>query len=220
MGEFDEWFGEVKREVRRSSDWSGDSKTLEGKIQQLQVKQRNVIEMKIQYQSICVLMCNKMKWCPNHLTQEILDSIGDGQSKLEAATEEGERLYYCLPKPVVLSIQERIAKAEKEFHSFKKQCLKDKQALEDCISELGRWELALVYVWICSSIAVWKLLQLLQFRNRGVKYQSISGKNENESGTLKHLITRSGTAEQMLLQLRTSAHCHYASINITNNTAI
>ncbi|XP_075718991.1 nesprin-1 isoform X3 [Rhinoderma darwinii] len=107
IAEFDEWFVDMKRGVKGSSDWSGDSKTLEGKIQQL---------------------------------QEILESISEGQHKLDAATEEGEKLYFCLPKTVVLSMQERISKAEKEFQSFKKQCLKDRQSLEDCISELGSFE--------------------------------------------------------------------------------
>ncbi|XP_063773938.1 nesprin-1 isoform X14 [Pseudophryne corroboree] len=107
MNDFEEWLEGVKRGVKGSSDWSGDSKTLEAKIQHL---------------------------------QNILDSVSEGQSKLDAATEEGEKLYYCLPKPVVLSIQDKISKAEKEFQSVKKQCLKDKQALEDCVLELGSFE--------------------------------------------------------------------------------
>ncbi|KAM9316746.1 nesprin-1-like [Gastrophryne carolinensis] len=83
--------------------------------------------------------------------QDVLNSINEGQSKLDNATEEGERLYYCLPKPSVVSIQDKIFKAEKEFQNFKKQCLKDKQALEDCVSELGSFEdqHKKLSLWLC-----------------------------------------------------------------------
>lgn len=70
--------------------------------------------------------------------QGVLDSVSDGQSKLDAVTEEGQTLYAHLPKQTVSSIQEQITKANEEFQAFLKQCLKDKQALQDCASELGR----------------------------------------------------------------------------------
>ncbi|XP_038195664.1 nesprin-1 isoform X2 [Arvicola amphibius] len=72
--------------------------------------------------------------------QGILDSVSDGQSKLDAVTEEGQTLYAHLPKQTVSSIQEQITKANEEFQAFLKQCLKDKQALQDCVSELGSFE--------------------------------------------------------------------------------
>ncbi|CAI9612036.1 unnamed protein product, partial [Staurois parvus] len=56
MYEFEEWFEKVKRGIQGSSDWSGDSKTLEAKIQHL---------------------------------QDVLDSVSEGQSKLDKATDEG-----------------------------------------------------------------------------------------------------------------------------------
>jgi hypothetical protein len=40
---------------------------------------------------------------------------------------------------MVSSIQEQITKANEEFQAFLKQCLKDKQALQDAASELGRY---------------------------------------------------------------------------------
>lgn len=70
--------------------------------------------------------------------QGVLDSFSDGQSKLDAVTQEGQTLYAHLPKQIVSSIQEQITKANEEFQAFLKQCLKDKQALQDCVSELGR----------------------------------------------------------------------------------
>lgn len=70
--------------------------------------------------------------------QGVLDSVSDGQSKLDTVTEEGQTLYAHLPKQTVSSIQEQITKANEEFQAFLKQCLKDKQALQDCASELGR----------------------------------------------------------------------------------
>lgn len=73
------------------------------------------------------------------LKQTILDSVGDGQRKLDAVTQEGQMLYAHLPKQVVSSIQEQITKANEEFQAFLRQCLKDKQALQDCALELGRW---------------------------------------------------------------------------------
>lgn len=72
------------------------------------------------------------------LKQNILDSISDGQSKLDAVTQEGQTLYAHLSKQIVSSIQEQITKANEEFQAFLKQCLKDKQALQDCALELGR----------------------------------------------------------------------------------
>ncbi|XP_029412844.1 nesprin-1 [Nannospalax galili] len=75
-----------------------------------------------------------------HDLQGVLDSVGDGQSQLDAVTQEGQTLYAHLPKEIVSSIQEQITKANEEFHAFLKQCLKDKQALQDCASELGSFE--------------------------------------------------------------------------------
>ncbi|XP_016071417.1 PREDICTED: nesprin-1 [Miniopterus natalensis] len=72
--------------------------------------------------------------------QSILDSVSDGQSKLDAVTQEGQTLYAHLPKQIVSSIQEQITKANEEFQAFLKQCLKDKQALQDCALELGSFE--------------------------------------------------------------------------------
>ncbi|KAM5166613.1 nesprin-1 isoform 3-T3 [Callospermophilus lateralis] len=72
--------------------------------------------------------------------QNILDSVSDGQSKLDAVTQEGQTLYAYLPKQIVSSIQEQITKANEEFQAFLKQCLKDKQSLQDCASELGSFE--------------------------------------------------------------------------------
>ena len=70
--------------------------------------------------------------------QGVLDSLSDGQSKLDVVTQEGQTLYAHLPKQIVSSIQEQITKANEEFQAFLKQCLKEKQALQDCVSELGR----------------------------------------------------------------------------------
>nr|XP_023420318.1 nesprin-1 isoform X2 [Cavia porcellus] len=75
-----------------------------------------------------------------HDLQNILDSVSDGQSKLDAVTQEGQTLYAHLSKQMVGSIQEQITKANEEFQAFLKQCLKDKQALQDCASELGSFE--------------------------------------------------------------------------------
>ncbi|MEJ1275396.1 hypothetical protein NN561_006292 [Cricetulus griseus] len=72
--------------------------------------------------------------------QGVLDSVSDGQSKLDTVTQEGQTLYAHLPKQMVSSIQEQITKANEEFQAFLKQCLKDKQALQDCASELGSFE--------------------------------------------------------------------------------
>ncbi|XP_023599414.1 nesprin-1-like, partial [Myotis lucifugus] len=72
--------------------------------------------------------------------QTILDSVGDGQRKLDAVTQEGQTLYAHLPKQMVSSIQEQITKANEEFQAFLRQCLKDKQALQDCALELGSFE--------------------------------------------------------------------------------
>ncbi|KAB1275410.1 Nesprin-1 [Camelus dromedarius] len=75
-----------------------------------------------------------------HDLQNILDSVSDGQSKLDAVTQEGETLYAHLSKQIVSSIQEQVTKANEEFQTFLKQCLKDKQALQDCALELGSFE--------------------------------------------------------------------------------
>ncbi|KAM9666884.1 nesprin-1 isoform 11-T14 [Trichechus inunguis] len=72
--------------------------------------------------------------------QNILDSVSDGQSKLDAVTQEGQTLYAYLSKQIVSSIQEHITKANEEFQAFLKQCLKDKQSLQDCALELGSFE--------------------------------------------------------------------------------
>ncbi|XP_068533197.1 nesprin-1 isoform X4 [Anas acuta] len=75
-----------------------------------------------------------------HDLQIVMDSISEGRNKLDAACKEGESLYACLPKPVVIHIQEQIAKSNENFHEFFKQCLNDKQALEACASHLGSFE--------------------------------------------------------------------------------
>ncbi|XP_045150652.1 nesprin-1 [Echinops telfairi] len=75
-----------------------------------------------------------------HDLQNILDSVSDGQSKLDAVTQEGQTLYAYLSKQIVSSIQEHVTTANEEFHAFLKQCLKSKQALHDCVSELGSFE--------------------------------------------------------------------------------
>ncbi|XP_074043952.1 nesprin-1 isoform X5 [Macrotis lagotis] len=72
--------------------------------------------------------------------QSILDSISDGQNKLDAVTQEGQNLYAYLPKQIVSSIQEQITKANEEFQAFLKDCLKSKQSLQDCATELGSFE--------------------------------------------------------------------------------
>lgn len=72
------------------------------------------------------------------ITQSMLDSVSEGQTKLDAACKEGESLYACLPKPVVSHIQEQIAKSNQNFQEFLNQCLNDKKALEACASHLGR----------------------------------------------------------------------------------
>ncbi|KAM8791856.1 nesprin-1-like [Rhynchonycteris naso] len=72
--------------------------------------------------------------------QSILDSVGDGQSKLDTVTQEGQTLYAHLCKQVVSCIQEQITKADEEFQAFLKQCLKHKQALKYCALELESFE--------------------------------------------------------------------------------
>lgn len=71
------------------------------------------------------------------ITQGVLDSVSEGQKKLDAACKEGESLYACLPEPVVSHIQEQIAMSNQNFQEFLSQCLNDKQALEACASHLG-----------------------------------------------------------------------------------
>ncbi|KAM7172376.1 nesprin-1 isoform 3-T4 [Macrochelys suwanniensis] len=75
-----------------------------------------------------------------HDLQRVLDSISEGQNKLDAVSKQGENVYAYLPNPVVSSIQEQIAKSHQDFQGFLKQCLKDKEALEDCALELGSFE--------------------------------------------------------------------------------
>ncbi|KAM6126873.1 nesprin-1-like [Pterocles gutturalis] len=75
-----------------------------------------------------------------HDLQTVLDSVSEGQNKLDAACKEGESLYTCLPKPVVSHIQEQIAKSNQNFQEFLTQCLNDKKALEACVSHLGSFE--------------------------------------------------------------------------------
>lgn len=71
------------------------------------------------------------------ITQGVLDSVSEGQKKLDAACKEGESLCACLPERVVSHIQEQIAKSNQNFQEFLNQCLNDKQALEACASHLG-----------------------------------------------------------------------------------
>lgn len=68
----------------------------------------------------------------------MLDSLDEGRNKLEVASQEGEHLCAYLPKSSVSGIQEQIAKAHQDFEGFLKQCLKDKQSLEECVAELER----------------------------------------------------------------------------------
>ncbi|XP_078239370.1 nesprin-1 isoform X9 [Pogona vitticeps] len=75
-----------------------------------------------------------------HELQKVLDSVNEGRSKLGDISQEGEQLYAYLPKSSVSDIQEQIAKAHQEFDGFLKQCLKDKQALEECVAESGCFE--------------------------------------------------------------------------------
>ncbi|KFQ93584.1 Nesprin-1, partial [Nipponia nippon] len=75
-----------------------------------------------------------------HDLQSVLDSVSEGQNKLDAVCKEGEGLYACLPKPVVSHIQEQIAKSKQNFQEFLNQCLNDKAALEACASHLGSFE--------------------------------------------------------------------------------
>ncbi|XP_027759675.1 nesprin-1 isoform X4 [Empidonax traillii] len=72
--------------------------------------------------------------------QGVLESVSEGQNKLDAACKEGESLYGCLSKPVVSHIQEQIAKSKQNFQEFLNQCLNDKKALEACASHLGNFE--------------------------------------------------------------------------------
>lgn len=71
-------------------------------------------------------------------TQKVLDSVSEGRKKLEIASQKGEDLCAYLPKPSTNNIQEQIAKTHQDFEGFLKQCLKDKQALEECVAELNR----------------------------------------------------------------------------------
>lgn len=72
------------------------------------------------------------------ITQSVLDSLSEGQNKLDAACKEGESLSACLPKPVVSHIQEQILKSNQNFQEFLNQCLNDKKFLEACASHLER----------------------------------------------------------------------------------
>ncbi|XP_010018863.1 PREDICTED: nesprin-1-like, partial [Nestor notabilis] len=75
-----------------------------------------------------------------HDLQSVLDSVSEGQNKLDAACKEGESLSACLPKPVVSHIQEQIAKSNQNFQEFLNQCLNDKKSLEACASHLESFE--------------------------------------------------------------------------------
>ncbi|KAH0622390.1 hypothetical protein JD844_024656, partial [Phrynosoma platyrhinos] len=75
-----------------------------------------------------------------HELQKVLESVNDGKSKLDAVSQEGECLCTYLPKSSVTGIQEQIAKAHQDFEGLLKQCLKDKQALEECVAELESFE--------------------------------------------------------------------------------
>ncbi|KAJ7409657.1 hypothetical protein WISP_113425 [Willisornis vidua] len=75
-----------------------------------------------------------------HDLQGVLDSLSEGQKKLDAACNEGESLCGCLPEPVVSHIQEQIAKSKQNLQEFLNQCLNDKRALEACASHLGSFE--------------------------------------------------------------------------------
>ncbi|KAB0392836.1 hypothetical protein E2I00_007090, partial [Balaenoptera physalus] len=119
MQEFQEWFSGIKAAAKESSDRTGDSKVLEAKLHDLQ------LDVARSWSSVV----------PN-----LLDSVSDGQSKLDAVTQEGQTLYAHLSKQIVSSIQEQITKANEEFQAFLKQCLKDKQSLQDCALELGSFE--------------------------------------------------------------------------------
>ncbi|XP_062833321.1 nesprin-1 isoform X16 [Anolis carolinensis] len=72
--------------------------------------------------------------------QKVLDSVNEGKSKLEAVSQEGEHLCTYLPKSSVTGIQEQIAKTHQDFEGLLKQCLKDKQALEECVADLKSFE--------------------------------------------------------------------------------
>lgn len=95
------------------------------------------------------------------ISQGVLDSISEGQNKLDAACKEGESLYGCLPKPIVSHMQEQIAKSNQNFQEFLNQCLNDKKALEACASHLGRWVIPAVtnrlheIVWLPKCRAKW-----------------------------------------------------------------
>ncbi|KAM6272871.1 nesprin-1 isoform 2-T2 [Spheniscus humboldti] len=75
-----------------------------------------------------------------HDLQSVLDSVSEGQNKLDAACKEGESLYACLPEPLVSHIQEQIAKSNQNLQEFLNQCLNDKEALEACALHLGSFE--------------------------------------------------------------------------------
>lgn len=72
------------------------------------------------------------------ITQNVLDSVSEGQNKLDAACKEGESLCAYLPKPIVSRIQEQIAKSNQNYQEFLNRCLNEKKALEACASHLGR----------------------------------------------------------------------------------
>lgn len=68
----------------------------------------------------------------------MLDSVSEGRNKLDTASQKGEDLCAYLPKSSMSSIQEQIAKTHQDFEGFLKQCMKDKQTLEECVAELRR----------------------------------------------------------------------------------
>lgn len=97
-------------------------------------------------------------------SQGVLDSVSEGQKKLDAACKEGESLYGCLSKPVVSNIQEQIANSKQNFQEFLNQCLNDKKALEACASHLGKWVIPVVtnrlheMVWLPKCRAKYKIV--------------------------------------------------------------
>ncbi|XP_060128741.1 nesprin-1 isoform X4 [Zootoca vivipara] len=122
-----------------------------------------------------------------HELQKVLDSVEEGRSKLGAASQEGEHLCAFLPKSSVNSIQEQINKAHQDFEGFFKQCLKDKQALEECIAELGSFE------DLCKSWNLWlhEMEERISTEALGESKQNISDKKnevQKVEGFLEELL--------------------------------
>lgn len=112
-------------------------------------------------QKYCLIIKSYVFKQYSFISQGVLDSISEGQNKLDAACKEGESLYGCLPKPIVSHMQEQIAKSNQNFQEFLNQCLNDKKALEACASHLGRWVIPAVtnrlheIVWLPKCRAKW-----------------------------------------------------------------